>query len=79
MYVKRWIDEYLNWNVTEFGGVREIWIPTVHIWTPDVFISNLYVEFFLFCALFISFVSSACCWKFNHGTMQERAAILSEF
>lgn len=41
---QRWIDEYLKWNPKEYGGVDQIWIPAIDIWTPDIFINNLYVS-----------------------------------
>lgn len=43
MFFQRWIDEYLRWNATDFGGVQQIWIPAPQIWTPDIFINNLWV------------------------------------
>jgi len=39
--VQRWIDEYLKWNSSEYENLQDIWIPAIHIWTPDIFINNL--------------------------------------
>ena len=42
---QRWVDEYLHWNASQFNGVDRVWIPSKHLWIPDIFISNLYVIF----------------------------------
>ena len=39
--VQRWMDEYLVWEPSDYGGVDMIWIPAMQIWTPDIFINNL--------------------------------------
>ncbi|KAI0208602.1 Acetylcholine receptor subunit alpha-like 1 [Lamellibrachia satsuma] len=36
----KWNDMLLQWNPDEFGGVTEIRVPTVYIWTPDVVLYN---------------------------------------
>lgn len=38
---QRWMDEYLRWNTSDYSGLEDIWIPAMHIWTPDIFINNL--------------------------------------
>ena len=39
--IQRWMDEYLVWEQSDYGGVDMIWIPAMQIWTPDIFINNL--------------------------------------
>jgi len=37
---QRWTDDYLEWEPTEYGGVREIVVPPSKIWLPDFGIAN---------------------------------------
>ncbi|XP_077862581.1 neuronal acetylcholine receptor subunit alpha-10-like [Saccoglossus kowalevskii] len=32
----RWIDEYLTWNTTDYGGIENIKLPSDIMWMPDV-------------------------------------------
>lgn len=45
---QRWTDDYLEWEPSEYGGVREIIVPPSKIWLPDFGIANRSV---LCCAL----------------------------
>ncbi|XP_072021560.1 acetylcholine receptor subunit alpha-type unc-63-like [Amphiura filiformis] len=31
-----WIDEFLTWNATEFGGIEVIHVPAERVWLPDI-------------------------------------------
>ncbi|CAH1791878.1 unnamed protein product [Owenia fusiformis] len=31
-----WVDEYLQWNETEYGGVSKVHFPPSEIWVPDI-------------------------------------------
>uniref|UniRef100_A0A0B7A008 Neurotransmitter-gated ion-channel ligand-binding domain-containing protein n=2 Tax=Arion vulgaris TaxID=1028688 RepID=A0A0B7A008_9EUPU len=35
-----WIDEYLQWNSTDYGGIERILVLQNNIWKPDVIIEN---------------------------------------
>ncbi|XP_078593508.1 neuronal acetylcholine receptor subunit alpha-9-like [Branchiostoma floridae x Branchiostoma japonicum] len=34
----KWIDEFLRWNATEYGGIELITVKAVKIWRPDFFL-----------------------------------------
>ncbi|XP_072030671.1 neuronal acetylcholine receptor subunit alpha-10-like [Amphiura filiformis] len=31
-----WIDEFLMWNATEYGGITKIQMPVSNVWVPDI-------------------------------------------
>ena len=35
-----WVDDYLAWNTSEYGGVENFLYPQRHVWLPDVVIEN---------------------------------------
>lgn len=35
-----WHDYKFTWEPTEYGGVREIYVPSEHIWLPDIILYN---------------------------------------
>ncbi|XP_038660163.1 neuronal acetylcholine receptor subunit alpha-7 isoform X2 [Scyliorhinus canicula] len=35
-----WTDCYLRWNVTEYGGVRNLRFPSDLVWVPDILLYN---------------------------------------
>ena len=35
-----WTDENLRWNASEYGGIKDIRLPTSLIWTPDIMLYN---------------------------------------
>ena len=37
---KEWKDYKLDWNETEYGGVKSIRLPSKMIWTPDILMYN---------------------------------------
>jgi hypothetical protein len=37
---QNWMDYQLNWNTTEYGGVKSIRIHPKFIWTPDLLMYN---------------------------------------
>jgi hypothetical protein len=36
----RWTDQFLRWNVTDYDGIKAIFIPQRKIWLPDVAFEN---------------------------------------
>uniref|UniRef100_A0AC35U304 Tubulin--tyrosine ligase-like protein 9 n=1 Tax=Rhabditophanes sp. KR3021 TaxID=114890 RepID=A0AC35U304_9BILA len=38
---ERWTDPSLAWNPADYGGIEKTWIPTQHIWSPDIIVFNL--------------------------------------
>ena len=55
---KIWKDEFLVWNVTEYGGISELTLPVEDIWIPDVNIANRYISNHKldFCTFYSTFV-----------------------
>ncbi|KAJ1175407.1 hypothetical protein NDU88_000695 [Pleurodeles waltl] len=39
-----WTDEFLAWNASTYGGIREVSIPLSAIWVPDIIINELVEE-----------------------------------
>ncbi|XP_051533448.1 5-hydroxytryptamine receptor 3A-like [Myxocyprinus asiaticus] len=39
-YRQQWTDEFLVWNPEEFDDVKQISIPTVNVWSPDILINE---------------------------------------
>ena len=39
---QNWLDYQLNWNMSEYGGVRSIRVHPKLIWTPDLLMYNRY-------------------------------------
>ena len=37
---KRWNDNGLKWNKSEYGGIEDIRLPVSEIWTPDIVLYN---------------------------------------
>ena len=53
---QNWLDYQLNWNISEYGGVKSIRVHPKLIWTPDLLMYNrclsfLHVERMLICSL----------------------------
>jgi nicotinic acetylcholine receptor len=36
----QWMDEYLQWNPSNYGGIERLQLPPSRIWTPDIFLFN---------------------------------------
>ena len=37
---QNWLDYQLNWNISEYGGVKSIRVHPKLIWTPDLLMYN---------------------------------------
>ena len=37
---QEWIDYKFIWKPAEYGGVTEIYVPSEHIWLPDIALYN---------------------------------------
>lgn len=37
---KEWQDYKLKWDPSEYGGVQELYVPSEHIWLPDIVLYN---------------------------------------
>lgn len=44
MIVQTWRDPRLQWNTSEYGGVRQIRLPRKQLWTPDIVLYNVAVQ-----------------------------------
>lgn len=42
--LKEWQDYKLKWDPSEYGGVTELYVPSEHIWLPDIVLYNKYVD-----------------------------------
>lgn len=38
------MDAKLIWDPDEYGGVRELMVPSDHIWLPDIVLYNKYAS-----------------------------------
>lgn len=37
---QRWFDYKLRWDPEEYGGVEQLYVPSEHIWVPDIVLYN---------------------------------------
>ncbi|XP_049938330.1 acetylcholine receptor subunit beta-like 2 [Schistocerca serialis cubense] len=37
---QKWVDYKLRWNPEEYGGVEMLYVPSEHIWLPDIVLYN---------------------------------------
>ena len=37
---QEWTDYKFTWKPSEYGGVTEIYVPSEHIWLPDIALYN---------------------------------------
>lgn len=38
-----WQDHKFKWDPSEYGGVTELYVPSEHIWLPDIVLYNKWV------------------------------------
>lgn len=38
--LKEWQDHKFRWDPEEYGGVTELYVPSEHIWLPDIVLYN---------------------------------------
>lgn len=38
--VQKWFDYKLKWDPEEYGGVETLYIPSEHIWLPEIVLFN---------------------------------------
>ncbi|KAF2896149.1 hypothetical protein ILUMI_10027 [Ignelater luminosus] len=36
----KWVDYKLRWDPEEYGGVEQLYVPSEHIWLPDIVLFN---------------------------------------
>lgn len=39
-YQQEWEDHKFKWDPLEYGGVKELYVPSEHIWLPDIVLYN---------------------------------------
>lgn len=44
-WAQEWQDYKLKWDPSEYGGVQELYVPSEHIWLPDIVLYNKWVAF----------------------------------
>ena len=49
-----WRDYKLKWDPVEYGGVRQLHVPSDHIWRPDIVLYNKWVAHAQICSQEIS-------------------------
>ena len=37
---QEWKDYKFTWDPAEYGGVTELYVPSEHIWLPDIILYN---------------------------------------
>ena len=37
---QEWKDYKFSWDPAEYGGVTELYVPSEHIWLPDIILYN---------------------------------------
>lgn len=37
---QKWFDYKLQWDPEEYGGVEMLYVPSEHIWLPDIVLYN---------------------------------------
>lgn len=42
--LKEWQDHKFKWDPAEYGGVTELYVPSEHIWLPDIVLYNKLVQ-----------------------------------
>lgn len=40
VFVQEWQDHKFKWDPAEYGGVTELYVPSEHIWLPDIVLYN---------------------------------------
>lgn len=40
LFLQKWFDYKLRWDPEEYGGVEMLYIPSEHIWLPDIVLFN---------------------------------------
>jgi nicotinic acetylcholine receptor len=38
--VQKWFDCNLKWNPKDYGGLEVLYVPSDHIWLPDIVLFN---------------------------------------
>ncbi|KAB0801728.1 hypothetical protein PPYR_03914 [Photinus pyralis] len=38
--LQKWVDYKLRWDPEEYGGVEQLYVPSEHIWLPDIVLFN---------------------------------------
>jgi nicotinic acetylcholine receptor len=44
-FAQFWQDYKLKWEPSEYGGVKQLHVPSDHIWRPDIVLYNKYANF----------------------------------
>lgn len=39
-FFQKWFDYKLRWDPEEYGGVEMLYVPSEHIWLPDIVLYN---------------------------------------
>lgn len=40
MLFQEWNDKKFTWDPAEYGGITELYVPSEHIWLPDIVLYN---------------------------------------
>lgn len=40
LFSQKWFDYKLQWNPEDYGGVEMLYVPSEHIWLPDIVLYN---------------------------------------
>lgn len=39
-FLQKWLDYKLRWDPEDYGGVEMLYVPSQHIWLPDIVLFN---------------------------------------
>ena len=39
-FFQRWINQWLQWNTSEFGGIDTLYVEAKRVWVPDILLYN---------------------------------------
>lgn len=54
---QEWQDYKFIWDPSEYGGVTELYVPSEHIWLPDIVLYNKYVDGFPVVCFYFTWVA----------------------
>ncbi|KAF7397805.1 hypothetical protein HZH68_009027 [Vespula germanica] len=61
VHPQEWNDVNMRWNISDYGGVKDLRIPPHRLWKPDVLMYNS-----------LSFLHLSLCWRLREPKKKER-------
>lgn len=57
-FAQEWQDHKFQWDPAEYGGVTELYVPSEHIWLPDIVLYNKYAPYLFPFFSFLNLIKS---------------------